>query len=344
MRINIFGVGRSGTKAIQLYLSYLVALKEKKVWVNYEPYLWISRKGIHINHYGLECHLQTPFILSTEEKITDKKHLIFLDSLRDAPEGYSIITKFIRANGRIPQINKVLDPDYSIVVIRNLYEVIGSISEKDYTLFSVGHFPGAQNKHYEKSKEFLEEAHHKLLIDKNLYTFFSKRISNRTLKNSMYWYVMNKAAILSVPFEGKNIFIEYNSLQKELIFFQELFGAGPKVSLSSLPGKEIHTDKIIKDYFSNDTKIYTFPIQLKYRYNEKQFHSGKKAPFNIQSGSLVEISDFAPEHKMTSESKPGFHSEKYLQVQKSSLFDELQEEIDELLNKRINYQKKNLIH
>ena len=50
--ILIYGVGRSGTKAIQLYLSYLIALQEEKMWINYEPYFWLTRKTKAVNFEG----------------------------------------------------------------------------------------------------------------------------------------------------------------------------------------------------------------------------------------------------------------------------------------------------
>ena len=40
MNIVVYGVGRSGTKAIQLYLAYMAAIRSGKVHINYEPYLW----------------------------------------------------------------------------------------------------------------------------------------------------------------------------------------------------------------------------------------------------------------------------------------------------------------
>ena len=45
MKVNIYGVGRSGTKAVQLYIAYLLARKFVKVWVNYEPSHWKDRKA-----------------------------------------------------------------------------------------------------------------------------------------------------------------------------------------------------------------------------------------------------------------------------------------------------------
>ena len=51
MHISIYGVGRSGTKAIQLYLSYLLAQKHGQVWINFEPYFG-SIKTNFVNYEG----------------------------------------------------------------------------------------------------------------------------------------------------------------------------------------------------------------------------------------------------------------------------------------------------
>ena len=40
MKINIFGVGRSGTKGIQMYLTLCMLERFKKIGINYEPFLW----------------------------------------------------------------------------------------------------------------------------------------------------------------------------------------------------------------------------------------------------------------------------------------------------------------
>src|SRR6185503_8811963 len=60
----------------------------------------------------------------------------FLKKLSDHPG--SIVTKFIRGNGRARAIAEILRPDHSIIIIRDLYEVLLSVMKTEWDFWSVG--------------------------------------------------------------------------------------------------------------------------------------------------------------------------------------------------------------
>ena len=135
MHISIYGVGRSGTKAIQLYLSYLLAKKHGEVWINYEPYFWLDRKTTTLNYEGFYHHSTSPHLLSDSGKLSPG-HLRFLKKLTKPNK--TIVTKFIRGNGRINAINEVLKPDYNFIIVRDLYQVLISVLKTNWDFLSVG--------------------------------------------------------------------------------------------------------------------------------------------------------------------------------------------------------------
>ncbi|MDP9740812.1 UNVERIFIED_ORG: hypothetical protein QFZ59_002642 [Bacillus sp. B2I3] len=134
MKINIFGVGCSGTKAIQLYIAYLIAKKEGMVRNNYEPYYWMNRRVKDLSKEGINFHINSDII--NMDGIISEEHINFLTSL--ISEHVSTVTKFIRANGRIKAINRIMKPDYTIVIIRDLYEVLTSLSKNEWDFLGKG--------------------------------------------------------------------------------------------------------------------------------------------------------------------------------------------------------------
>ncbi|MBI3160560.1 MAG: hypothetical protein HYZ26_13260 [Chloroflexi bacterium] len=128
-RINIYAVGRSGTKAAQLWLAYLLARRYGAVWVNYEPLRYRSRK-LEASYYGWRVHTRTPQLLET----TDTPSGEFRAFCRMLAEYPVNVTKFIRANGRINAINAVMQPDLSILIVRDLYQVLESVARLTWSL------------------------------------------------------------------------------------------------------------------------------------------------------------------------------------------------------------------
>ncbi len=199
MHILIYGVGRSGTKAVQLYLSYLLALKEGNVWINYEPYFWLSRKTKAVNFEGFYYHTHAPhFALHSSDFSRGNIH--FLQKLANHKQ--SIVTKFIRGNGRIGAINEILKPDHCIIIIRDLYEVLLSVMRTEWDFWSVGW-------DYLVSWEaFIEEVRQKNIVE-NIDRFLNQ-IQDRVDQNAFYWYTMNLAALNARPANAE--WIDYKNI------------------------------------------------------------------------------------------------------------------------------------
>lgn len=130
LRINIFGVGRSGTKAVQLWLAYMLANKYGEVLVNYEPFHHLSKSGGQ-SEWGKRIHLSLPF-LTRQTEYSGNSFPSFCRTLTRHP---IVITKFIRATGRINLINAYTKPDLSFLVVRDLYEVLNSVGKLTWNLF-----------------------------------------------------------------------------------------------------------------------------------------------------------------------------------------------------------------
>lgn len=128
-RINLYGVGRSGTKAVQTWLAYLLARQHGTVWVNYEPLRYKNRK-LAPSHYGWRVHRNTPQLLDTAAA-PSAEFAKFCRMLAEHPVN---VTKFIRGNGRINAINAVMKPDLSIFIVRDLYEVLESVLRLNWSL------------------------------------------------------------------------------------------------------------------------------------------------------------------------------------------------------------------
>jgi len=199
MNILIYGVGRSGTKAVQLYLSYLIARSEGKVWINYEPYFWLDRKTKVVNFEGFYHNTNGPHFALDASEFT-KGHIRFLKKL--SRHKVSTVTKFIRGNGRINAIGQVYPADHSIIIIRDLYEVLLSVMKTEWDFWSVGW-------DYQVNwDEFINEVREKNIVD-NLDWCLSE-IVDRIDQNAFYWYAMNLSALKSD--NGKHFWIDYRNI------------------------------------------------------------------------------------------------------------------------------------
>lgn len=189
-KVNVFGVGRSGTTGIQLYLSYLFSEQYDKVRVNSEPYIWQTRKG-PLSFYGQEIFLKSPIVAEPDINLSEK-HNEYLKSLSDESKT-PVVNKFIRGNGIIEQINLVTKPDISILVYRDIYQVLSSL--KKYTW----EYTDIYNNYLSKEKAsfwllFLSKPYvQKVLKDYNL---TPDSIScNAEIRNAFFWFVNNLKAL-----------------------------------------------------------------------------------------------------------------------------------------------------
>lgn len=186
MRVNIFGVGRSGTKAIQLYIAYLIAKREEQVWINYEPYYWLDRKASVPNYEGIYHHKSSRMFEKSVQGLTIP-HRRFLTKLHTF-EG-STVTKFIRANGRIGAINQVMVPDFTLVVVRDLNQVLDSVAKCGWDLLG-NHLAGGSD-----WQRLLEEVNQAGLISPSELNGLLKKVVTVQDQNAFYWFMMNLAAL-----------------------------------------------------------------------------------------------------------------------------------------------------
>jgi hypothetical protein len=250
MKIHIYGIGRSGTKAVQLYLSYLVALKEGNVWINYEPYFWLDRYARIVNYEGLYYHFNSPHFLHDENQLTNG-HRKFLQKFNH--DGTSVVTKDIRANGRISALDSFLKPDYSFLIIRDLYEVLTSMLKREWDFFSVGW------EYVLNWDNFVEEIKKAEIID-NL-RWCLERINDRIDRNAFYWYVMNVAAL------------KYNSEKVYLLRFREFQSLQETSKI--IFGEHIPYENILSDKFHGENLHTNFPL-----YSEVPFLSSRRNMVN----------------------------------------------------------------
>jgi hypothetical protein len=330
MRINIYGVGRSGTKAVQLYIAFLLAKKFGDVQLNYEPYFYYSRRG-PLSFRGIKHDLSTKFLLSDQDKLSSG-HKKFLRDLvnHDLP----IVTKYIRGNGRIKQINDETKPELSVVVVRSLFGVLSSVIRMDWDFYQHGSSKFKLT-HNNFSRKVVNGAIQLGLVhDKHIDTFKNVNKLDRITTNAIYWYLMNKHAL---QFGAENsMFVNYEDISglpgKIKSALQLDVDFGDDISSEKFQGKNIHSNYPLGNHKE---------VSLSTRYlsviNEGLFTMLEKpigihmVPFNRKSGEIVRINDTAVEefnHQRITLSQ--------VSIKKTDFLVELETEIFELLNQVIN--------
>ena len=286
MKINIFGVGRSGTKAVQVYLTYLLARHTgDPVHVNYEPYFWQSRNG-PISYEGLIYHYRDPlFALSPE--VFSESHRAYLTSLS---RHQSVVTKFIRGNGRIAAIDRLTAPDHTIVIVRDLYSVLESLLDLDWNLYSEfspffgmsyrSVFPGIC-----AQLETLDVANELRPLSQS---------GSRIAKNALYWYVMNRAALNVAPRENL-YFLDYAHLQElENLASRRLGLPGQGISPENkmFRGTHIHDSRLFRDQRRPTHRIKRAVNRQAYYLSA--LYGMDFVPFRVPIGGAVTLSGKPP--------------------------------------------------
>jgi len=313
MRITIFGVGRSGTKAVQLYLSYLIAQRENKVWINYEPYFWENRFTNVLNYEGYFHHMHSPHIVRTVDEIS-RSHVRFLKKLSISK--MSSTTKFIRGNGRMDAINAILQPDHSIAIIRDVYQVLISVLKTDWDFWSVGFG------HHQNWPAFIEEVRKKDIIDN--FDWCLSRINDRIDQNAFYWYVMNKSLLTSKW--PNTYFINYSEIKIMEEIARNILD--PAIDLS-----------INNNLFTGDCIHENYPLQST---REHKFLFHKMNGLLYKSKLLEKYGLFIPKSKYGSEAGMNTVFKKIqsarqagskLTIEKKDLYEYINEDISNMFEK-----------
>lgn len=222
MNINIFGVGRSGTKALQLMIAYALLQKHPKIWLNYEPYYWQTSHNI-VSWKGIKMDWSNP-IFTTDVSELSTPHQNYLKNL--AKHEIPIVTKFIRGNGRVNAINQIMKPDFTFGLIRPLEEVLNSVVNTTFNFLTIGNVY-FKNTYRNRWEEFYSAAYKKNLISHSLYNNYVKKIGRGDIvtQNAIYWYVMNKSLLTNeVQDRNKIYYIRYDDLDKTDIFIKNILG------------------------------------------------------------------------------------------------------------------------
>lgn len=197
MRICILGVGRSGTTAIYtLSQEILINQFGNDVDFVYEPFLW--DKDVFNGRYtdvaanfkymdsvsieGIYHHLKLPLFLTAPEKFEENEYLNRIFQKNSSHS--TLLVKFIRANGRFLLLNKICPDCKFIFIIRNPLDVINS------TIVRFSFFGGEF--HRDDFKRFLNEIN--TIYDTE---YKLEKIKTQVEKEILYWYYMNKFALVS---------------------------------------------------------------------------------------------------------------------------------------------------
>ncbi|PNW52019.1 UNVERIFIED_CONTAM: hypothetical protein BEN50_10650 [Euhalothece sp. KZN 001] len=314
MKINIFGVGRSGTKAVQLYITYLLAQKYNYVWLNYEPFRYQTRKLGAGFRRGMQLHQNIPLFLenNTNEFNREQEFKRFCDDLIASHE--VVVSKFIRGNGRISLINEYTKPDLSFLIVRDLYSILRSSAKANWCVINKREW-----------ESFLREVN-------QIYPKFKpipiSYFSDKLYLVAIYWYVMIKYALENAK---KIIVINYDELNRIQDYCCENIDTIDIDIRSSLfQGKRIHDDYLIQDCtFKKTNKSKQILSGVKNKIQRKIFKD-----FSYEKiGNLVMLNPNCTQTDESSGINEKLHQTK-IEVPSQPLFEDLSAEINELLLNR----------
>lgn len=306
-RINIFGVGRSGTKAVQLWLAYLLAKKHGEVLVNYEPLRYQS-KSLGPNHWGWRIHRALPLLASENEG----QRNVFQPFGKALIRHPVVVSKFIRATGRINLINSVTQPDLSILIIRDLYQVLQSVGRLTWNLF-------------DNEKDYLRL--HSQGIDS--FPWYEKSLSrisqyDKFLSNAAYWFLMNKYALDKLE---ETIVVDYDDMAalEKHVKRAGIDAEGYSLKDPLFKGGRIHRQIPLEEIDRNNPSLLTRMTELLI---PTKVHSELNARFSMRPpGSLCRINSSAPKIPADGGRKKAIRPE--ITVKANPLFDEMATQVNE---------------
>lgn len=181
--VQIIGVGRSGTKLLQMLVAYIMADQGGNVNFNYEPLLWEDYRLKKINPTGISVHKSLPLLLKKPYKLSPKQQLFF--SQFGNIDGINSVTKFIRMTGRLPVIHDFYHNGNIIFIYRHPVGVVNSILNLGFSLLGPPHYES-------DFPRLIEEAKSQRVISQRQIDMVN---SYRWGKEAIYWYVLNKKAV-----------------------------------------------------------------------------------------------------------------------------------------------------
>jgi hypothetical protein len=215
--VCIYGVGRSGTKLVQLAACLGLARENGRCDVVYEPFHWATRTCTVASEPGIREHQRLPLFLSAAESANhDSRYLRAKTSPRgDVP----LVCKFIRGNGRIRLIDRLASPDRTIVVLRSLVAVLDSLRHCHFDLLG-------KQQHYPSDAPRLHEEIGRSR-DLPISNAFRDRCASTEELNALWWLAMNEAALAAV--------VDLRAAHRAvLVLDQRLLLEQPRVASSTL--------------------------------------------------------------------------------------------------------------
>jgi hypothetical protein len=217
MKVCVIGLGRSGTKAIYTLLQAVMSDNHNQVDFVYEPFLWDKdtfngkfslvkeRFGTmnSLSYEGIYNHLSLPLLIREPKPFANNSFLqnLFFPSI----PGQNLLSKFIRANGRIRLLKAICPELKFIFVIRNPLDTVNSILNR--FSFYGGEF------HRDDRPRFLRESEEEY---RNLP--FDLVNDSLVAQELQFWYVMNHFALETIrqePTDTLTLCLENYALRAE---------------------------------------------------------------------------------------------------------------------------------
>ena len=203
MRLNIFGVGRSGTKA--LLIQILNMYSEKIEGFCYEPFLFKYSNG-ELNYYAIYKLINNDHLHISTSEVNRAKKIIKEIGIKDNKNDYVYVNKFIRACGYIKAFDNEFDRN--IIVIRKLNGVLTSVMRQNWKLFGFGDgiFPLVNKSFLKSVVNKIQDSDLNYLLDDIDLSDYNDRIG----RNALYWYLINMFLLeaevdkLIIPYELKS--------------------------------------------------------------------------------------------------------------------------------------------
>lgn len=299
MTINIYGTGRSGTKAVQLYVTLgLMAIQEPhRLRLNYEPYLYAQRSLRVHDPVGMHYLVNEPHLANDPAQFSDA-HRAYLQQLCYAPPHESTVTKFIRATGRLSAINAICQPKGNLLIIRHLSHVLESAKRKGFDFFSLG-----KTFKYDYWSTFCAEfAEDPILEEVATWGVASTSIVYR---NAIYWYVTNRYALNNLP--ANTHIIEFDHIGNQLPYALRTMGIAipadfPAVAEPLFTGNNIHSDYPLTDVGMPNSRAVHFINKALYFGSRANWPPAFYLP--VHRGSYVTRNPVVPPTALIREDRP----------------------------------------
>jgi len=323
LNLLVTGTGRSGTKAVQLYLALALLQRHPEVHLNYEPYLWKTRKG-RFSFEGLRHHISSACFPVDRNQLS-RRHYRYFERMADSAN--PTITKCIRGLGRMTFLKDVLEADVWIHIVRDLYGVLDSLERQEWNLFEIGPpvFPHGK---LDLWTRYLEGYKH-LPVPKDIEKAI-KHAKTETEKNAVCWYLVNLAVLSSK--KGPDMVVPFQHLKENEARLLEPLGiqaSDMPVSFHDIRGHQLRNDDCMVEADSHTAHW----DDLKHSWNERMFHQEfpNKLMLAETIGQSVHLQKERTSHPVTSRNRPTKTS-----LPRTDFLDQLNEDIlgrvDELMN------------